>query len=128
MSANVADWVTPLAAAGGCWVGAAGALTGAWLLRVRRGRGSRGDGPLVPPGRPLPALLTGWPGAEDATMTRAAAARSSRPARPGRATIRAPRRHRPAQFVDPYSPLLLDDVAFTRSELIQARSAPTPEH
>jgi len=122
------DWATHLAAAGGCWLAAAGVLTGAWLFRVRRARGSRSQGPLVPPGRPLPALLTGWPGAEDATMTRAASARSSRPARSGRATIRGPRRHRPAQFADQYSPLLLEDVTFTRSELIQARSAATPEH
>jgi hypothetical protein len=76
---------------------------------------------MAPPRQALRALSGGPGAAEDATMTRTASPRSSRSARPAR-TARGPRRHRSGQFADAYSPFLLDDVAFTRRELLQART------
>ena len=107
-----------VAAAAAGWVALAGAVVGIWLFLLHR---SRRGGPMVPAGRTLTALSGGLGTAKDARMTRTASPRSSRPTRSAR-TARGPRRHRSGQLIDAYSPLLLDDVAFTRRELLQART------
>ena len=118
MSGVVGDLVTNVALGAACWIVVACGAVGGWLFLIRR---SPSGGPMVPAGGTLPALSGGSVAAQDATMTRTASPRSARSTRSAR-TVRGPRRHRSGQFVDPYSPLLLEDVAFTRRELLQART------